>query len=143
MKVLSRQCNVKFLWCGSPVTIDKRADWGAGAENLQVAPRGAFLKVSGDGVSVTHLVQPNDDLSAPVGWVPSICPGTFDKAPIFVVERVGVERGSVSVVGLDGPMNYEIKEPSVVVCNLVGDVPNLNDCWVQTVANLEKNYFVE
>lgn len=64
--VKSRQRDVKFLWCGSPITIDKRNEWGTNGDNLQIALNGAFLKLKSD-TEISHLVQPNEDKTAPVG----------------------------------------------------------------------------
>lgn len=141
MLVKSRQCGVRFVWCDSPVSIDKRAAWGENHDNLQIARDGAFLKMNDD-FNVSHLVQPNADKSAPVGWVKTDVVGLFDKSPVYVVELVHAGK-TVHVETLDGPMDYEVKEYSAVVCNYKDGEPDLNDCWVQTVANLEKNYFID
>ena len=47
-RILSKQRDVRFFFCPSPVTIDKRAEWGNSADNHQQAPNGAFLKTSSD-----------------------------------------------------------------------------------------------
>ena len=41
-KVESKQRGVKFLWCKSPITIDKRESWGQEGENLQIAKKWSF-----------------------------------------------------------------------------------------------------
>lgn len=44
MRVLSKQRNVRFIFCEDPITIDKRSSWGENSDNLQHGPNGAFLK---------------------------------------------------------------------------------------------------
>jgi hypothetical protein len=140
-KVESKQRSVLFVWCPSPVTIDKRAEWGKeNADNLQRAPNGAFLKMSSP-TEVSHLVQPNADKTAPVGWVPSDGPGLFNKAPIWV-DQILRPGDFKHLRTLDGDIEYEIKEPSMVTYNDRDGKANLEDGWVQTVANLQKNYFI-
>jgi len=138
-KINSKQTLVKFVWCESPITIDK--SWG-----FQDAPNGAFLKLNSECTVVSHLVQPNADKTAPVGWIPSTdevivkndLKGFFDKAPIWVSEDV-INNQECKLKTLDGPITYNITEPSVICCNGV-DEPDFEDCWVQTVKELEKNY---
>lgn len=141
--VTSKQVGVLFVFCPSPVVIDKRAAWGPTADNLQEAPKGAFLKmnkVPGKVDVVSHLVQPNADKSAPVGWMAGSELGLFDKLPIWVDEEI-LPVGTIRQVnGLDGVMTYEIKEPSVVTYNGDTNGHNPNDGWVQTVKNVQKNY---
>jgi hypothetical protein len=79
--VSSRQKNVTFIKCFDPLTIDKSKSWGP--NNFQAAPKGAFLKMKNDS-TVSHLVQPNADFSAPIGWVYTGNGNLYDKAPIFV-----------------------------------------------------------
>ena len=78
-KVESNQRNVKFSFCPNPVTIDKSADWGEG--NLQQFPNGVFLKHDPDSDEITHGVQPNKEVTAPVGWTHDL--SNFKKLPIF------------------------------------------------------------
>lgn len=138
--ILSRQKNVLFVFCASPITIDKRAAWGPDPRNLQNAPNGAFLKMSSP-TEVSHLVQPNEDKTAPIGWVPGNGPGLFDKAPIWVDDTAVLQPGGTKLVeGRDGSMNYEIRELSVVCYNGDANGPDLTDGWVQTLANIRKNY---
>lgn len=141
--VTSKQVGVPFVFCPSPVTIDKRAAWGPMADNLQEAPNGAFMKmnkVSGKVDEVSHLVQPNVDKSAPVGWMAGAEVGLFDKLPIWVDEKVLQPGTKKEVNGLDGVMTYEVQEPSVVTYNGDESGPDLTDDWVQTVKNVQKNY---
>ena len=142
VRVLSKQRNVVFVFCPWPVTIDKRADWGPNADNLQHAPNGAFLKINDDAVTVSHLVQPNADKSAPVGWQQTTpgTPGLYDKLPIWVDNTELVIGSRVSMQTADGKIQYEIKEPSRVCYNGNENGADYNDGWVQTVKNLEKNY---
>lgn len=136
-KVLSKQRGVKFLFCGSPVTIDKTKDWGD--NNLQLFPNGAFLKINDDN-TVSHGVQPNSDNTAPVGWIAN-GDGTFDKAPIWVDEsKVYENNHSISLNTLDGKMDYVAKEPSVVVFNGNEESIDPNDSWLMEVKGLKKNY---
>ncbi len=140
--VQSRQVSVAFVFCPSPIVIDKRAEWGQDPTNLQEAPNGAFLKMSSP-TEVSHLVHPNADKSAPVGWVQGDGPGLFDKSPIWVEDEI-LQPGTTKLMQtLDGDLNYDINEPSVVCYN--GDLngPNLSDGWVQTIRNVEKNYDFE
>jgi hypothetical protein len=135
----STQTGIRFAACKSPVTIDKSASWGAG--NRQEAPNGAFLKMDDAGLSVSHLVQPREDWSAPIGWVPTDQPGLYDKAPIWVTDEVLEAGVKVHIRTADGPIDYDVKEPSMVCYNSGPDgQPNREDGWVQTLANLEKNY---
>jgi hypothetical protein len=137
--IQSKQRNVMFVFCASPITIDKRAEWGPDGSNLQEAPNGAFLKMNSP-TEVSHLVQPNEDKTAPVGWVPGDSPGLYTKSPIWVEDEVLQPGTTVSMMTLDGPMTYVPREESVVCYN--GDVngPNLQDGWIQTLKNLSKNY---
>ena len=136
--ITSKQVGVSFVHCGSPITIDKRADWGSNADNLQHGPNGGFLKMTG--LEVSHLVQPNADRTAPIGWRPGSAPGLYDKDPIFVSDEVLEPGTTKEVVGLDGTITYEIKEPSRLCYNDLSGEPNPNDAWVQTEKNLVKNY---
>lgn len=140
MRVLSKQQNVPFVFCPDPITIDKRKAWGDGSDNLQHATNGAFLKMK-SATEISHLVQPNADNSAPIGWVPGSVPGLFDKSPIHIIRRV--EAGTnVELQTADGKINYEVKEPSAVVCNDINGQPNESDSWVQVWREVEKNYHV-
>lgn len=141
----SNQHNVRFVWCPSPVTIDKSGSWGEG--NFQKGPNGAFLKLNNDFVTVSHLVQPNADKTAPKGWMPQInpeneelIPGFFDKGDIWVVENTVLENQEFKLNTLDGPLTYNVTEPSIIVCNDENGEPDLNDAWVMTIKNFNKNY---
>lgn len=134
-KIKSRQENVKFIFCPSPFTIDKSEEWGEG--NLQQFPNGGFLKINDDG-KVSHGVQPNEGGTAPLGWEVQEN-GLFRKKPIWLSPEVHTE-GVISMETADGQIDYEVKEPSMVTYNDLNGEPNRNDGWVQTVANLEKNY---
>ncbi len=137
--VQSKQKNVVFVFCSFPVTIDKRGDWGPDPSNLQIGPNGAFLKMNSPTV-VSHLVQPNQEKTAPVGWVQGESAGLFNKAPIWVTDEVLQTGTTKQMKTLDGDLNYEVKEPSMVCYNGDQNGPNLNDGWVQTMNNLQKNY---
>lgn len=139
-RILSKQVAVPFVFCPSPVTIDKRADWGDNADNFQNGPKGAFLKMKSP-VLVSHLVQPKADKSAPVGWVQNPTgPGLFDKAPIWVEDET-LEVGAVKNLNTaDGPIQYEVKKPSRVCYNERDGAADPDDAWVQSVEELEKNY---
>lgn len=141
-RIMSTQAGVFFAFCSSPVTIDKRAAWGNTADNLQEAPDGAFIKMNEkDGtLSVSHLVQPNEDKSAPVGWIPGSGPNRFDKEPIWINEKIIDPGVTTTVNGLDGPMEYTFDEPSIICYNGDENGPDLKDGWVQTLTNLKKNY---
>lgn len=135
--IRSKQRNVPFVFCASPVTIDKSADWGPG--NLQNAPNGAFLKMSSP-TEVSHLVQPNEDKTAPIGWVPGDGSGLFNKAPIWVEEEILQPGTSRDVNTLDGMIVYQVREPSMICYNGDEKVANIYDGWIQTVRELTKNY---
>jgi len=145
-RINSKQFNVAFVFCPSPITIDKRKDW-AGADgqqdesNLQKAPNGAFLKMSSP-TEVSHLVQPNADRTAPEGWVPGDGPGLFTKSPIWVT-GVEIPAGTpTEVYTLDGGITYTFDEPAMLCYNGDENGPNYNDGWVQTMKNLRKNYHI-
>jgi len=111
-----------------------------GEENLQKAPNGAFLKFSSD-TEVSHLVQPNDDKTAPVGWVVGDKAGLFHKAPIWIGEVLEV--GTTKELStLDGDIKYDITEPSMVCYNDRNGEPDLSDAWVQSIAQIKKNYII-
>ncbi len=139
-RVLSKQTNVQFIFCPSPITIDKRAAWGSSHENLQHGPNGAFLKMKSV-TEVSHLVQPNEDKTAPVGWVKGSSPGLFSKSPIWVGEEL--QAGTVKVLNtFDGQIHYEVKKPSFVCFNEPNGKVDDTDVWVQTKEELEKNYIL-
>lgn len=139
-KLQSKQRDVQFLFCKSPVTIDKRADWGDSAENLQHGPNGAFLKTSSP-TEVSHLVQPNADKTAPIGWMPGSGPGLFDKLPIWIYDENVLQAGEVKkLMTADGEMEYTAKDLSLVCLNDLNGAPNEADAWVQTIAEIRKNY---
>jgi hypothetical protein len=141
-KVVSTQRGIAFVFCPSPITIDKRSEWGDAADNLQQGPNGAFLKMA-DAYTISHLVQPNETKTAPVGWVVGSEKGLFDKQPIWVDDVNVLTAGDVKKINtLDGPIRYTAKEPAMVCYNDVDGKPNLNDGWVQTLANLKKNYIL-
>ena len=144
----SKQAPTEFFWCPDPVTIDKSGSWGAG--NFQQAPNGAFLKWDEKKGRISHLVQPNADKTAPIGWKksPDGDPFLFVKSDIAVIQKFTPPRCGVSVVGelslkvhtRDGVIEYEVREPSYLVCNLNGDDVDLTDCWVIAEAEFDKNY---
>lgn len=141
-RIQSKQQGVPFVFCPSPVTIDKRAAWGPDPINLQEAPNGAFLKMKSP-TEVSHLVQPNKDKTAPIGWIPGNGPGLFDKNPIWIEDTV-LQPGETKFVECrDGDKNYEVRELSVVCYNGDANGPDLTDGWVQTMADLKKNYHYE
>ncbi len=138
-KVSSNQKDVPFAWCPSPVTIDKRGEWGASAENLQHGPGGAFLKFASP-TSISHLVQPNADKTAPVGWIVGSGPGLFSKSDIWITCDELQPGARVGMQTADGPISYDVKVPSMVCYNDKDGAPNLDDGWVQTMKDLKKNY---
>lgn len=139
--IQSRQINVAFVWCQSPITIDKQVEWGVGPGNFQSASNGAFLKMKSP-TEVSHLVQPNEDKTAPVGWIPGDGPGLYTKLPIWVTGEI-LETGTVLLMKtFDGGLNYYAKEPSMVCYNGDASGHNLDDGWVQTLSDLYKNYEV-
>ena len=67
-RIESNQRNVEFIYCSSPVTIDKSSEWGEG--NLQNFPNGVFLKVKPENNTiVTHGIEPNKLGDCPTGWI--------------------------------------------------------------------------
>jgi len=132
-KITSQQRNVNFSFCPSPVTIDKSEEWGEG--NVQEFPNGAYLKHDDAGI-ITHGVQPNDNLTSPVGWISD--DKGYQKLPIWIGEYITDTR-LVSLQTLDGVVNYQVNKPSYICYN--GDEkPNNKDCWVQSEEELIKNY---
>lgn len=143
----SKQKFQKFSWCPHPVTIDKSKDWGPG--NMTEFPDGVFLKHDGSTGDVTHGVQPNADKTAPVGWIKSnltaalMVPSTyqyFDKSPIWIEDETLKEDTVVKT--LDGVIEYKYDPlvASVICYNGCANGPYMEDAWVQTVKNIEKNY---
>lgn len=136
-KIESNQRNIKFSFCSSPLTIDKSADWGEG--NLQKFPNGVFLKHDESTFEITHGVQPNNIGTAPIGW-------TFDnkgfkKLPIWIGEKLFPgERRMINT--LDGEITYLVAEDSYVCYNGI-ETPDLEDVWIQSVKELEKNYILK
>jgi hypothetical protein len=141
-RILSKQRNVVFVFCASPITIDKRGDWGDYADNLQIASDGAFLKMKSP-TEVSHLVQPNADKTAPIGWVAGDGPGLFSKLPIWVTDEIIPANTDVKINTLDGELNYRYTTPSMVTYNGDENGPNLNDGWLTTIKDLQKNYEYE
>lgn len=137
--ISSIQKNILFILCLSPITIDKSAEWGE--NNLQLGPHGAFLKINeGEELEVSHLVQPNAEKSAPIGWIKTVTPNRFDKAPIWV-EKESLSIGeTVPIQTADGIINYEVTEETYLCYNDLNGEPNPADCWAQTAKNLKKNY---
>lgn len=133
-QIESNQRNVNFSFCESPVTIDKSAAWGEG--NLQNFPNGVFLKHDASG-DVTHGVQPKEDMSAPIGWLKD--ENGFKKLPIWIGERLAPGT-TKNLLTLDGPIDYLVAEDSFVCCNDSDGIPNMKDSWVQSVAEINKNY---
>lgn len=144
----SKQCDVPFAFCGNPLTIDKRADWGDDPANFQTAPDGAFLKLQKTAFPnattlylVTSLVHPNAEKSAPIGWMRGSEQGLFSKLPIWVDSANPLNEGdTVELATPDKKKVYTAKEPSLVCYNDLNGEPNLQDGWVQTIANVTKNY---
>lgn len=141
-RLKSKQRNIRFVFCPFPITLDMRKEWGQSDDNIQHGPRGAFLKLKANG-DISHLVQPNDDLSAPVGWQKAEEIGYFNKNPIWVEDEVLPSGTTKKLVTLDGPITYTATELSMVCYNEVGGAPNPDDGWIQTVAEIQKHYFTE
>ena len=144
MKLIkSNQTGIFFAFCPSPVTIDKRESWGPDETNFQQGPDGAWLKMSwkDDQWVVSHLVQPNADNSAPKGWIQGSGPGLFDKEPIWIDDSKSFQIGEIIEMDtIDGPIKYEVKEPVAITYNGDENGPDKRDGWVQTIANIKKNY---
>lgn len=138
----SKQQNIRFIFCPSPIIIDKRVSWGNNESNFQHGPNGAFLKMVDDN-NVSHLVQPKVDLSAPIGWIPTDDPGRFDKSPIWIDDTL-IDRSEVTLNTKDGTIVYTVTEPSYRCYNMLDDGnPDLADSWIQTVRELDKNYITD
>ena len=137
-KVKSKQRNVKFSYCPSPVTIDKSSEWGEG--NIQHFPNGVFFKHNEEDV-ITHGVQPNVDHTAPIGWKKQNN-GLYEKSPIWIIEEVEAGRER-SLLTLDGSFNYDIEEKSFLVCQDKNGKKALNDSWIVKGKDLCKNYYFE
>jgi hypothetical protein len=136
--VKSKQRGVKFVWCPMSVTVDMRHLWGDSETNIQIAKEGGFLRM--DGNTVQWLVQPNSDKTAPVGWRKSEREGEYDKNPIWISPEALEVGGTKKMKTLDGEIEYQVKEPSLVVYNDKGGQPNLEDGWVQPLKDVVKNY---
>lgn len=142
--IKSRQRNVKFSYCPSPVTIDKSSEWGEG--NIQKFPNGVFFKHDDLTDTVTHGVQPcSSDQSKPEGWEHevdedgSVLGKTFRKNDIFLIKELEV--GTIEAVEtLDGTMEMDIKNPSSLVCQSENGEPNKGDSWVIENEELKKLY---
>lgn len=141
-KIQSNQKSVAFIFCESPIIIDKRASWGENDNNLQKGPKGAFLKLNPEN-EVSHLVQPNKDRSAPVGWIPTNVTGRFDKAPIYVGNTIFTKGEVLKLETLDGKVTYEVKEDTMLCYNELNKKPNMKDVWPQTIAEIKKNYILD
>ena len=139
-KLISKQTNIAFLTCTDPVTIDKRASWGNNESNLQSAPNGGFLKLK-DATTISHLVQGNADMTAPVGWIPTGTPGLFDKKPIWIDEQFVPANTPYKLKTLDGEMEYNLAEDAYICYNSKDDgEPDLADVWLQKESDVKKNY---
>jgi len=138
-KVNSKQNRVQFSFCPHPFTIDKSSEWGEG--NKQLFPDGGYMKHESIGsINVTHGVQPNIYGTSPIGWLKNN-DGTFRKQPIFIGEELKV--GTTHELNtLDGVVSYEVKEPSILCYNGTTE-PNMKDVYVQSIKNLQENYFVD
>ena len=105
--------------------------------NLQVVPNGAFLKVYkglNKGISiqtVSHLVQPKVDKSAPISWIPaSFSAGLFDKEPIWVEDKIIHAFDPYEFRTVDGKIVYCLDENAKVCYNcLPNRKPNYKDGW--------------
>lgn len=141
-QIPSKQIGVHFIYCADPITIDKRLAWGNDENNLQIGLNGAFLKMK-DETTVSHLVQPNADKSAPVGWMKSAGIG-YDKLPIWVSEEVIPANTKFQLTTLDGLMVYSFDEDAVLCYNSQenGDA-DYADAWPQKISEVKKNYFYE
>ena len=139
-KINSKQRDIKFIYCGDPITIDKRNSWGTDPSNMQIANRGAFLKMKNE-TTVSHLVQPNEQQDAPVGWIKTDVPSLFDKAPIWVSSDIVPANTPYEIQTLDGLLKPCFDEPSVLCynCNPDGSI-NMDDVWLQKISDLKKNY---
>lgn len=136
--VASTQKDVQFTFCESPMTIDKSDEWGPG--NLQLFPKGAFLKHFAKGL-ISHGVQPNENKTAPVGWVRGNL-GLFDKSPIWILEALEVGK-THRISTLDGIIDYEAKEPAYLVCQDFDGDPDYSDSWAMAKKELEKSYLID
>jgi hypothetical protein len=148
IKARAKQKNIMFIKLDSPTTIDKRKNWGKKNKNFQNFPNGVFIKCD-ENFNGSHGVQPNDNGDAPKGWEKTDKVGFFDKKDIWIDPNVihpNKEEDPINVVTiatLDGVIQYEIKEPSCFVFNMKEDGSiDVEDSWIQTVKELEKNYFV-
>lgn len=139
-KINSNQVGIRFIHCAAPVTIDKRGSWGDDPDNFQKGPKGAFLKMK-DALSVSHLVQPKPDNSAPIGWMPGSVSGLFNKLPIWVDDEKVIQTGeSITINTADGRIKYTAEKPSMVTYNDLCGQPDPDDAWVQKISDIEANY---
>jgi hypothetical protein len=141
-KIISKQKNVLFVFCADPITLDKRAEWGNYESNFQQAPNGAFLRIVSE-TKVSHLVQPKEDKSAPIGWVSGDSEGLFNKAPIWIDDENILQKGDAKVLNTaDGTINREAKEPSMICYNDNNGQPDKKDVWIQPIKEIEENYIM-
>lgn len=154
-KIESKQKNVKFIFCSSPITIDKSKEWGG--DNLQVAENVAWLKINENIVKtpakhwrdseenviieeVSHLVQHDDCRNCPVGWYKENLANRFSKLPIWVCKIK--DQNQITIQTLDGPMTYKVDENSILCANDLNGEANMNDMWVSDEKTVSKNYFL-
>ncbi|MEK7639278.1 MAG: hypothetical protein AAB388_03915 [Patescibacteria group bacterium] len=138
-RIVSKQRNVRFVYCPHPINIDMSCVWGDNGDSFQRAPNGSFLKLTEDGLTVQHLVQARPDKSAPIGWEHGDHPGLYNKLPIWI-EGTIIQSGVLEVPTLDGLISLTVTEPSMICYNDRDGAPESRDVWVQTIANLVKNY---
>lgn len=135
----SKQEKVLFIKNKYPFVIDKSKDWGP--DSLQNFPNGGWLKLN-DKNEVLHGVQDIGDWSSLIGWEPDDNEnyGYFKKSPIFLIKQLSL--GKHKIQTLDGIINYEVKENSYLVCNMIKGLKDLNDIYIITKSELLKNYYI-
>jgi len=146
IKLKALQRNVHFSFCPHPVTIDKSAEWGP--ENIQKFPNGVYLKHDVETDEISHGVKPDGEfLDKPEGWEPEMnddhkegrIKGRFKKNDIWFVKDLEV--GKIHTLDtLDGMMNYDVDEPSSMVCQDKEGTADISDSWVIAYSKLTKLY---
>lgn len=125
----------RHIFVEYPMTLDKSKDWGEG--NIQEFPNGGFLQFQNG--KITHGVQPNEDLSAPIGWVKTDEQDIFKKKNIYAVQN---KFPIVQLKTKDGDMEYQNPNKNGWVCfnQLENNTPDTTDSWFVTNDQFQKLY---
>lgn len=131
-KIIALQKNVTFVFCPHPVTIDKSKEWGEG--NYQDFQNGVFLKINYENGFISHGVQPSSDLKNPVGWIKTEGNKFSKKDAWYIKELKPNTTETIETI------DYEVKEPAVLLCQDLKGQANFKDMWVLPLRNFERFY---